>query len=112
MQPFAASDSTNLAPEALEARADEVSRLLALMANPKRLLILCKLLEGDMTVGTLAATVGLGQSALSQHLAKLRAADIVSTRRQAQSITYSLASDEVRVLMATLYDLFCVDRSV
>ena len=66
--------SSTLDVAMLEERAEEVSRLLALMANPKRLLILCRLLEGDMTVGALAEAVALSQSALSQHLAKLREA--------------------------------------
>ena len=102
-------DASAMAPERLEERAGEVAGVLGLMANPKRLLILCKLLEGGRTVGALAAEVGLSQSALSQHLARLREAGLVATRRSAQSITYTLASREVRVLLATLYELYCAD---
>lgn len=81
--------------------------MLALMGNPKRLMILCRLAEGEASVGSLATAVNLGQSALSQHLAKLRGAGLVATRREAQTIHYSLASDEVRAIMLALYDVFC-----
>ncbi|WP_332307961.1 ArsR/SmtB family transcription factor [Elstera litoralis] len=56
----------------LEAKAEEVSRVLTAMANPKRLLVLCNLLEGEQSVGALAEAVGLAQAALSQHLSKMR----------------------------------------
>lgn len=60
-----------------------------------------------MSVGALAEAVGLGQSALSQHLARLRDLGIVATRRESQTIYYRLASDEVRRLIAVLYDIYC-----
>ena len=93
--------------EKLEARAEEAGQLLAAMANPKRLLILCNLLEREMNVTELSEHVGLGQSPLSQHLSKLRAWGLVRTRREAQQIKYSLASDEVRRVLQTLYDIYC-----
>nr|CAD30329.2 negative transacting factor [Rhizobium etli] len=64
--------------------------LLSAMANPKRLLILCSLVKGEVAVGVLATQVGLSQSALSQHLSKLRAQKLVKTRRDAQTIYYSV----------------------
>jgi DNA-binding transcriptional ArsR family regulator len=91
----------------MEARAEEVSALLTLMANPKRLLILCRLAEGERSVGALAAAVGLSQSALSQHLARLREAGVVATRREGQSIFYRLADERVRAVMDALYAVFC-----
>ena len=91
----------------LEVRAEEASQLLAAMANPKRLLILCNLLEREMNVTDLSERVGLAQSPVSQHLSKLRAWGLVKTRRDAQQINYSLASNQVRQVLATLYDIYC-----
>jgi len=79
------------------------------MANKSRLMILCYLAEGEKSVSELQRHVGLRQSALSQHLAILRNAHIVRTRRSSQSVYYSLASQEVRAIMATLYQLYCSD---
>lgn len=93
----------------METRAGEVAGLLSLMANPKRLMILCRLAEGEHAVGALAEAVGLGQSALSQHLARLREAGAVATRREGQTIHYRLADERVAQLMGALYDLFCRD---
>jgi ArsR family transcriptional regulator, virulence genes transcriptional regulator len=93
----------------LEARADEAGRLLTAMANPKRLLILCNLLEGDLNVGELEMRVGLAQSPLSQQLSKLRAWDFVRTRREGQQVYYSIASDAVRQVLQTLYGIYCAD---
>jgi ArsR family transcriptional regulator, virulence genes transcriptional regulator len=94
-------------PAPLEAQAERAAARLGLLANPKRLLILCRLAEGEASVQELLAVTGLGQSALSQHLARLREAAIVSTRRDGQTIHYSLADPEMRALMAALYDVFC-----
>lgn len=92
---------------ALEAKADLVAARLALVANAKRLLILCELSKGERSVGALQGAVGLGQSALSQHLAKLREAGIVATRREAQTIFYSLCDPQTDALMRSLYEAFC-----
>lgn len=93
----------------MEANADQASRLLTAMANPKRLLILCNLLEHEMTVTELGEKVGLGQSPLSQHLSKLRAWDFVKTRREGQQVRYSLASEAVTQVLTTLYGIYCAD---
>lgn len=93
--------------EKLEDRADEASQLLSAMANPKRLLILCNLLDQEMNVTDLGVRVNLGQSPLSQHLAKLRALGLVKARREGQQVNYSLASDEVRQVLQTLYRIYC-----
>lgn len=99
----------NMNLETMEQNADRASQLLSAMANPKRLLILCNLLERELNVGQLAERVELGQSPLSQHLSKLRAWGLVTTRRDGQQINYALASEEVRRILATLYDIYCAD---
>lgn len=91
----------------LEAKAAEVSATLAAMANPKRLLVMCTLLAGEKSAGDLAEIVGLTPAALSQHLGKMRALALVSTRRNGQTIYYSLASTEVRAVLETLYQVYC-----
>ncbi|WIC88505.1 ArsR/SmtB family transcription factor [Agrobacterium tumefaciens] len=82
------------------------SKLLAAMENPKRLAILRILVDAEIPVGELAHRVGLSQSALSQHLAKLRNANVVQTRREAQVIYYFSDSDAVRRILATLEAIF------
>jgi ArsR family transcriptional regulator, virulence genes transcriptional regulator len=92
---------------ALEEKAEEASRLLSAMANAKRLMVLCNLLDGERSVGDLSDLVGLSSAALSQHLGKMRALDLVTTRRDGQTIYYRLASREVREVLQTLYLLYC-----
>jgi DNA-binding transcriptional ArsR family regulator len=102
--------ATKVRPDAMsemEDKAEEAARLLATLANSKRLLALCHLLQGEKSVGHLAELVGLSQSALSQHLARLRDLEIVETRREAQTVFYRLSSDEVAAILETLYRLFC-----
>ncbi|HFD17099.1 MAG TPA: ArsR family transcriptional regulator [Rhodospirillales bacterium] len=91
----------------LQASAREASRLLKALSNENRLLIMCQLVGGERSVGELVRLIGLSQSALSQHLAKLRHESLVRTRRDAQTIYYSLASPEAEAVIATLYDLYC-----
>jgi len=94
----------------LNAKAAEAARLLTALANRHRLAILCALVEGERSVGALVDAVGLTQSALSQHLAKLRAAGIVTTQRDAQTIYYRLASAAAGRIMKTLADIYCSSR--
>ena len=89
------------------AHASDATRLLKTLANEKRLMILCLLVEGVRAVGELNACVDLSQSALSQHLAVLRDEGLVTTRREAQTIYYRLASDNARRLIGLLYDMYC-----
>lgn len=93
--------------EVLQENAQSVSNLLKVMANKWRLLILCHLANEEMSVGDLESRLGLSQSALSQHLAVLRREKLVNTRRNAQSIFYSLESEDVKAVMGTLYERFC-----
>jgi DNA-binding transcriptional ArsR family regulator len=91
----------------LQIRAGAAEKLLKAMASQPRLMILCELLKGERTVTALHQAVGLSMSAISQHLARLRADELVSTRRESQTIHYSIASEPVKVLIGTLYELFC-----
>jgi DNA-binding transcriptional ArsR family regulator len=91
----------------LRRSARRATCVLKAMANEHRLLILCQLVGRECSVNELVRIVGLSQSALSQHLAKLRRDQLVRTRRQAQTIYYSLASREIEAIIATLYDLYC-----
>jgi DNA-binding transcriptional ArsR family regulator len=86
--------------------AKPAATFLTLMGNEKRLTIVSHLLEGEMSVGAIADKVSLSQSALSQHLAKLRALQLVETRRDRQMIYYSCKSDAVRSLLRMLDDVF------
>lgn len=89
-----------------QAHAEVASNLLSAMANPKRLLILKVLVRGEIAVGALAQKVGLSQSALSQHLSKLRAQNLVTTRRDAQTIYYSSKSDSVLTILDALETIY------
>ena len=91
----------------LDKMAREASDLLAAMANEKRLMILCHLMDGEVAVNELAELVEMNQSALSQQLAKLRALRLVDTRRSAQQVYYRLASEEVERVLQTLYGIYC-----
>ena len=94
--------------DVMQERAGEVAGLLRAMANERRLLILCKLVEwGEANVNTLAEAVGLSASALSQHLAKMRAEGLVTFRRESQTNWYRIADPRVEELFATLHKLFC-----
>ena len=93
--------------DALEAKAEEVAATLAAMANPKRLVVMCTLLAGEKSVGELAEIVHLTPAALSQHLGKMRALRLVSTRRDGQTIYYSLASAKVQAMLETLHRVYC-----
>ena len=88
----------------------EVSATLRLLANEKRLLVICRLaIAGEMSVGALAEAVGLSQSSLSQHLARLRADGLVATRREAQVLYYRISDQRVRRLLDSLYEIYCAD---
>jgi len=96
-----------MAAEEMKAHASDAARLMKALGNEQRLLILCNLLEGPMSVGELNARVALSQSALSQHLALLREGGLVETRRDARSIHYSLPAGPVMRVMAVLQDIYC-----
>lgn len=91
----------------MHAHAGDAARLLKALGNEQRLLVLCNLLPGPLSVGELNERVDLSQSALSQHLALLREAGLVETRREAQTIHYSLPPGPVTRVMAVLQDIYC-----
>ena len=93
--------------EAMEASAAQAVKLLKALANERRLFILCHLLDKELSVGEMNQHLKLSQSALSQHLALLRNDDLVRTRKEAQTVYYSLKSDEVREVIALLHQLYC-----
>lgn len=102
MHKLASMNLQELAP-----RAAEAENFLKAMANRHRLMILCELHKGERHVTALQDAIGLSQSALSQHLARLREDDLVKTRRESQTIYYSLANPKVSRLIALLYELYC-----
>ena len=91
----------------LEDAVRPAAKLLKAMCNDHRLLILCQLMDGEKRVGDLERRTGLSQSALSQHLARLRRDGLVKTRRQSQAIYYALAGNEVDQVIAVLHRIFC-----
>ena len=94
----------------MERQAAEAAQLLRLLANERRLLLLCILIaEGEAHVGLLAERVGLSQPALSQHLAKLREDGLVATRRAGTTIHYRIADPRVARLIGTLHAIFCAE---
>ena len=94
-------------PDAMEAAADQASELLKSLANRNRLLILCQLVDGERSVGELAAFLGARDSTVSQHLALLRKDGLVRARREAQTIYYSIASGPAQRVLETLFAVYC-----
>jgi ArsR family transcriptional regulator len=93
--------------QVLQARAADVAEQLSLLSNPTRLMVLCHLLEGEQSVGTLRGQLALSQSALSQHLARLRTAGMVATRREQQTIFYRIADPRLHDMIDALYRIYC-----
>lgn len=102
-------DAINLDIAKIRNNAHKASTLLKAMSNEHRLMILCQLVQGEKNVGELEKIIGLSQSALSQHLARLRRDQLVTTRRDAQTIYYSLAGEDASTVLETLYRLYCAD---
>jgi DNA-binding transcriptional ArsR family regulator len=97
----------SMTPEQLQANASQAAGLLKMLANEKRLMILCALINGELSVSDLNAQVPLSQSALSQHLAALREAELVSTRRDSQKIYYRLNGDAAVRIIEVLQSIYC-----
>ncbi|WP_414717294.1 ArsR/SmtB family transcription factor [Steroidobacter cummioxidans] len=94
-------------PAEMARHAESAADLLKALAHPARLLVLCRLVEGETSVGELQPLVGLSMSALSQHLATLREMELVTTRREAQAIYYSLADGPAIGVLDALYAAYC-----
>lgn len=92
--------------------AEVASELLRVLSNPKRLLILCYLADGELSVQQLQVATGLGQSTVSQQLAIMRGEKLVTARREAQSVYYSLASEEARDVIETLQGIYVPDPAL
>lgn len=90
--------------------AAAAAELLKALGHPARLMVMCRLVDGEASVGELQQEIGLSMSALSQHLAVLRDRALVSTRRQSQAIFYSLANGPALGVMQALYDAYCAPR--
>jgi len=97
-------------PQELERMVDNARRaseFLKALAHESRLIMLCILADGEKSVSELEYELGLRQPTVSQQLARLRADGLVSTRRDGKTIYYSLASDEARIVIGAIYDVFC-----
>lgn len=93
----------------VERNIEVAVNLLKALSNERRLMIICALYKGEKSVGELEQIVGLSQSALSQHLARLRKDGLVETRRDAQTIYYSVTDRAIKAILKTLYDIYCPD---
>ncbi|MEZ5501633.1 MAG: metalloregulator ArsR/SmtB family transcription factor [Halioglobus sp.] len=91
----------------MQSNVREASSLLKSLSNPSRLLVLCALVNRKHTVSELEALTGLSQSAISQHLARLREEHLVATERAAQRIYYSLSSERAKAVLETLHGIYC-----
>ena len=96
-----------ISPTEMAKQAENAERFLKQLANGKRLMVLCVLSEGELSVSDLNQQIPISQSALSQHLAKLRDAGFVTTRRESQTIYYQLSDPRVKTIIQDLYALFC-----
>lgn len=98
--------------EDLEEKLHEAVELLKSLSNERRLLIVCALTRQERSVGELEKIVELSQSALSQHLARLRRDGLVETRREAQTIYYSMKDEKARVVLESLMKIFCPEKFI
>ena len=100
-------NSNDMDFEAMHENASNAVRLLKSLANESRLIVMCVLAEGEISVGSLNRRIDLSQSALSQHLAILRDQGLVKTRRESQTIYYSLSDSDAIGMIQKLHDIFC-----
>lgn len=100
----------NSASQDLFDNAEQAETFLKLLANKNRLMILCSLIDNESNVNQLNKNIPIAQSALSQHLASLRNAGFVSTRREAQTIYYCISDQRVKRLLERLHQIFCNER--
>lgn len=102
-------DSTTFDAARFEASAAAASKLLKALANERRLMIMCQLSGGEMSVSALQLRVGLSQSALSQHLSLLRGEGLVAARRDGVAVHYSICDPAAAQVLTTLAAIFCPD---
>jgi ArsR family transcriptional regulator len=101
---------SDLPLEQFATKAGEATRLLKALGHEARLMVLCQLVDGEHSAGALQEMSGLSQSALSQHLARLREEGLVDTRREAQTIYYRLADPNAARVLETLAAIYCPPR--
>ena len=94
----------------MEKTADRVSELMKVLSSPKRLMILCQLVDQERSVGELARLVGMREASVSQQLALLRKDGLVTARRDAQTVWYALARADIRALLGFLYETYCMEE--
>lgn len=97
-------------PEKMQESAQKASDMMKLLGHPHRLMVLCELKLGEKSVGELSKKINIGQSPLSQHLARMRHEGVVTTRRDAQAVYYSLNPGNASKLVELIYDLYCGDE--
>jgi DNA-binding transcriptional ArsR family regulator len=107
---FLSVRSNKMKLEEMLKNSAQAARLLKAVSNERRLLILCYLLESELSVTEMNEKLGLSQSALSQHLAVLRRQKLVKTRKEAQTVFYSVQSEEAVALIGLLQQLYCSDK--
>jgi DNA-binding transcriptional ArsR family regulator len=100
-------EDVNIDPRRMAKAAQKASDLMKTLGHKDRLMVLCHLTSGEKSVGELAALLSIPQSPLSQHLARMRKENLVTTRREAQTIYYSIASPEAASIVAVMHELFC-----
>lgn len=98
-------------PKVMRKKAEDVSDFLKLLSNPTRLLVLCNLATGERCVSDLEKVVDISQSALSQHLAKMREEGIVEAKKEGQQVYYSIADRNVTEILQVLYGIFCAPKT-
>lgn len=100
-------DTGRIQQERFAQAADEAAGVMRALSNPSRLMILCRLVEGEMTVGEIETALGLGQAYVSQQLARLRDEGLVAATREGRQMRYRIADPRVRPVMNSVYDAFC-----
>ncbi len=103
------NEEIHVNPEQMASAAAQASELMRTLGHKDRLMILCHLISGEKSVGELAGLLEIPQSPLSQHLARMRKESLVTTRREAQSIYYSIASSEAARMVELMHELYCTE---
>jgi DNA-binding transcriptional ArsR family regulator len=101
------TDEIQVDPRKMASAAQKASELMKTLGHRDRLMVLCHLISGEKSVGELASLLEIPQSPLSQHLARMRKESLVSTRREAQTIYYSITSGEAGRIVALMHELYC-----
>ena len=99
-------------PEQMASAATQASKLMRTLGHKDRLMILCHLISGEKSVGGLARLLEIPQSPLSQHLARMRKEELVITRREAQTIYYSISSEEAMRMVELMHELYCNEHEI